>query len=98
MYPLCRAKGLETADGTTDDFTMTVIADSKKRVVLPAAQPGDRFDVRTAADGTLIFAKLGPVPSRPARVKVEKRRGFSVGVLDRPINEEALKEALAEFP
>ena len=77
---------------------MTVIADSKKRVVLPDAKPGDRFDLRTSADGTLILAKLQPVPPQPSGVTVERRGGFSIGVLDRPIDEEALEEALAEFP
>jgi hypothetical protein len=33
-----------------------------------------------------------------AKVRIEKRGQYHVGVLDRPINEESLKEALAEFP
>ena len=31
-------------------------------------------------------------------LSIEKRGQFSVGVLDRPIDEQALKEALADFP
>jgi len=77
---------------------MTVVADSKRRVVLPVAQPGDRFDLRVAEDGTVVLAKLGRVPSQPAQVRVEQRNGFSVGVSDQPINDDALREALAEFP
>ena len=34
----------------------------------------------------------------PASVRVEKKEGFTVGVLDRPIDEKALSEALNEFP
>ena len=77
---------------------MTVVADAKKRVVLSVAEPGDRFNVRVGTDGTVVLARIVRAPSRPARVKVEKRDGFSVGVLDRPIDEEALRQALAEFP
>lgn len=76
---------------------MTVTADEKKRVVLPSARPGDEFEVRESGE-TFVLRRLDPAPARPAKVKVEKRGGFSVGVLDRPIDEEALEEALAEFP
>ena len=78
---------------------MTVVADNKKRVTLRLARPGDRFDVQAASDGHYILTKLEPVPSRgAARVRIEKRGRYHVGVLNRPINEEALKDALAEFP
>lgn len=78
---------------------MTVIADSKKRVTIRHAKPGDRFDVEAAGDGKFILTKLEPVESgRPARVRVKKRDGFTVGVLDHPISEDAIKEALREFP
>ncbi len=42
---------------------MTVTADDKKRVVLPAAKPGDRFDVQVSAEGTFILRRLEPVLS-----------------------------------
>jgi hypothetical protein len=77
---------------------MTVMADTKKRVVLPKARPGDRFDVKTSSEGTFVLTLLQPNRSRQARVKLMKQRGYTVGVLDRPINEAALRETLAEFP
>lgn len=78
---------------------MTVVADNKKRVTLRLAKPGDRFDVQVAAEGNYILTKLEPVqPKRAARVRIEKRGQYHVGVLDHPINEDALKEALADFP
>ncbi|MDB6031291.1 MAG: hypothetical protein JWM16_1629 [Verrucomicrobiales bacterium] len=77
---------------------MTVVADSEKRVLLPVAQPGDSFDLRVAPDGTLMLFRLAQAPSMPAVVKVELRNGFSVGVLDQPIDEEVLKQALDDFP
>lgn len=77
---------------------MTVVVDFKKCVPLPTVQPGDRFDLRMAGEGTFVLTKLESDPYRPANVKVEVRDGFSVGVLDRPIDEQALDKALHEFP
>jgi hypothetical protein len=78
---------------------MTVVTDSKKRVTLRPAKPGDRFDVRVVSDGNYVLTKLEPVKLRgAAKVRIEKRGQYHVGVLDHPINEEALKEAVAEFP
>jgi hypothetical protein len=77
---------------------MTIIADARKRVILRGAKPGDRFDVQVPGDGTFVLRRLEPVKGRTAKVRIEKRGGYSVGVTDRPINEEALKAALADFP
>ena len=78
---------------------MTVVTDNKKRVTIRHAKPGDRFDVEVVGDGRFILTKLEPVqPTRPARVRIKKCDGYSVGVLDHPINESAIKEALSEFP
>ena len=78
---------------------MTVVADNKKRVTLRLAKPGDRFDVQVASDGNYILTRLEPVLLRgTAKVRIEKRGQYHVGVLDRPINEEALKVAVAELP
>jgi hypothetical protein len=76
---------------------MTVIADNKKRVTLPTI-PGERFDVRILRDGQFMLTRLEPSVPRPAKVTVKKEGRYSVGRLDRPISEAALKEALAEFP
>jgi hypothetical protein len=78
---------------------MTVVADSKKRVTLRVAKPGERFDVQVVGDGSFVLTRLEPVSGpRPAKVRVEKRGQYSVGILNRPLNEQALKEALSEFP
>ena len=77
---------------------MTVVADFKKCILLPTAQPGDRFDLQSAGAGKFVLTKLESAPSRPANVRVERRDGFSVGVVDRPMDELALAEALLEFP
>jgi len=78
---------------------MTVVADNKKRVTLRLAKPGDRFDVQVSTGGKFILTKLEPVrESAPAKVRIQKRGPYHVGVLNRPMDEEALKEALADFP
>lgn len=77
---------------------MTVVADNKKRVTLKRANPGDRFDVQISADGKYVLTKLEPVADLPRKARIEKRGRYHVGVLDRPINEAALKQALNEFP
>lgn len=77
---------------------MTVIADAKKCVLIPSAHPGDRFDLQMNGDGKFILTLLQPDLPQPANVSIEKRGGFSVGVLDHPIDEQALADALNEFP
>jgi hypothetical protein len=77
---------------------MKVTVDAQRRVVLPSATPGDSFELQASGEGTFILIRMEPAPTRVAGVKLEKRGGFTVGVLDHPIDEQALKEALAEFP
>lgn len=81
-----------------EDRVMKVIVDDKKRVVLPSAKPGDSFEIQTSGKGTFILIRLEPTATRRSRVKVEKRGRFTVGVLDQPIDEQAITAALAEFP
>jgi hypothetical protein len=76
---------------------MTVIADNKKRVTLPT-KPGERFDVQSFGSDKFILTRLAPVKSRKARVTFKKVDGYTVGMLGHPIDETALRKALAEFP
>lgn len=77
---------------------MTVTADSKRRVLLRNVKPGECFDVQVAGEGRFVLTRLEPVEKQKAKVKIRKVQGYSVGTLDRPINEEAIREALNEFP
>ena len=50
---------------------MTLTADSKKRVVLPAAAPGDVFVCEQTPEGTLlkrIYRKTARIPKTKAQV------------------------------
>jgi len=77
---------------------MTVVADSKHRVTLRHAKPGDRFDLAMEDEGRYVLTKLEPGRPRPAKARFEKRDGYTVVVSDKPVSEAAIKEALAEFP
>ena len=101
FLPTLRQSGrtaLKQGHRACDNAAMRVTADEGRRVVLPSVEPGDNFELQTPADGTFILIRLESASARPAGVKLEKRGAFTVGVLDVPIDEQALKAALAEFP
>jgi len=77
---------------------MTAIADSKHRVTLRQARPGDRFDVEILEEGKYVLTRLEPTKPQPSRVRFEKRNGYTVGISDQPVSEQALRDALDEFP
>ena len=77
---------------------MTVVVDLKNCVQLPTAQPGDRFDLQVAGGDKFVLTRLESDPNQPDHVRIERRGGFTVGALDRPIVEHSLTEALSEFP
>ena len=77
---------------------MTVTTDDRRRVILPSAvKPGERFDLQPFGEGFML-RKLEPVSAKTAKVRFEKRGRYTVAVADQPMNEEALREALADFP
>jgi hypothetical protein len=56
---------------------MTVITDSKKRIVLKPAKPGDRFDFQICEDGSYRLRLLEPVESKvPLVSPVRTSEGF----------------------
>jgi hypothetical protein len=79
-----------------DNPTMTVTTDSKKRVVLPLAKPGDVFDVSPSADGKIVLTRL--VPEKPASVRLVKKNGYTVAVGKHAITQEMVRQAMDEFP
>jgi hypothetical protein len=63
---------------------MTAIADNKKRVMIRAARPGDRFDVQVSEDGKIVLTKLAKQPRDAQMVKPVPYKGLLVieGELD----------------
>lgn len=76
--------------------TVTVVADSKKRVTIRVCNPGDRFDVQQSPDGKVILTPLVP-ESKPNTIRLEKRHGYTVAV-GRKITQAEVRKALDEFP
>jgi len=77
---------------------ITTKADDRKRVVVPHVKPGQVYDVQANGDGSITLTPLKPARHIPRFVKTAKRGKYTVGVLDGPIDPDALKEALADFP
>ena len=73
---------------------MTVIADNKKRVTLPDAKPGDRFDLQFAPDGSVVLRRLEPVKRSVTYVK---RKGLLLARTDQPINWTETREAIDKY-
>ena len=46
-------------------------ADAKRRVVLPAAKPGDVFDVQNQGEGRLLLVRLEP-PKPETRMSMDR--------------------------
>jgi len=54
---------LEASLTIWDNRAVTVTADDKKRVVLPSAEPGDRFDLQASGEGTFVLRRLESLQS-----------------------------------
>jgi hypothetical protein len=76
---------------------MTVTADAKKRVVLPTANPGDRFDVKVRGHGGLLLTLLEPARPR-VRLMRERGTGLLLGVSEHDITWAETRKAMDEFP
>jgi hypothetical protein len=63
-----RTEMLETALILGHHSLVTVIADDRKRIVLTAAEPGDRFDVQSSGEGTFVLRRLDSHQSPPPKL------------------------------
>ncbi len=52
---------------------MTITADSKKRVVIPWAKPGDVFACEQQDQNRFIYTRLTPPPPRKKKTKAQIR-------------------------
>lgn len=76
----------------------TTKADSRKRVVVPRAKPGDVYAIQENADGSFTLTVVKPAEPAKPTCRVKKEGGFTVVVPEQTINEEAIKDLLADFP
>ena len=77
---------------------MTVTADAKQRIRLRAARAGDRFDVQVVSKDQFVLTRLRLARSGVAKATVGKVQGYTVARVDHPVTDEAIREALREFP
>ena len=71
---------------------MTVIVDSKKRVVLPPVKPGDRFEISDLSHGRIMLTRLAPVEA--PLVRAVKTKGRWMGSPAVKINRKAIIESI----
>lgn len=71
---------------------MTVVVDSKKRVVLPPVKPGDRFEVSDLNHGRIVLTRLAPVEA--PLVRAVKVKGRWMGSPSVKINRQAIVAAI----
>ena len=60
---------------------MTVTTGEKKRVVIPSARPGDRFDVQMTLEGKVVLTRL-ELADKPDHVRLVKKHGYTVARQD----------------
>jgi len=71
---------------------MTVVVDSKKRVVLPPVKPGERFEVSDLSHGRIMLTRLSPVEA--PLVRAVKVKGRWMGNPAVKINRKAIVESI----
>ena len=70
---------------------MTTTADSKKRVVLPTASPGDVFDVQRFGDGQFMLVRLARPEPRARLTRAQCLRAIGSAPLLPKMDWEALR-------
>lgn len=76
---------------------MTVTADEKGCILLPDVKAGDQFEVALSSSGGITLTKV-PASRAAGDIRIVRKNGYSVGVLGRPIDLNAIQEALRDVP
>ena len=74
----------------------TSIADSKKRVLIPEAQPGDVFDVQKQADGRVVLVRLVKPKPRPRMTRAQCLRALAAKPLKPRLSWDELRKLTRE--
>ena len=80
-----------------DHSAMIATTDEKKRVMIPSAEPGERFDIQLTPEGKVILTRLDAIEKQET-VRLVKKHGYTVAQGTRPITQEQVRRALDEFP
>jgi hypothetical protein len=75
---------------------MTTKADSKKRVILPEANPGDVFDIHDEGEGRFLLIKLTPPKPKIRSSRAQCLRAIADAPLSPKMDWESLKTITRE--
>ena len=76
----------------------TTTADSERRVTIPQATPGQVYAVHDNSDGSFTVKAVSVSGSADPTCHLAEENGFPVAVPHQPIDEQAIRELLADFP
>jgi len=65
--------------------------------MVPQAKPGQVYAVQENVDGSLTLVEVKTTATANPKCRLVKEAGFTVVVPEQPINEEAIRELLADF-
>jgi hypothetical protein len=71
-------------------------ADTKRRVVLPAAKPGDVFDIQSQGEGRLLLVRLERPKSAPGLSKERCLEAIAAAPLQPTMTWDSLKAVTRE--
>jgi len=71
-------------------------ADAKRRVVLPAAKPGDVFDIQSQGEGRLLLVRLEPPKPGPGMSMARCLEAIDAAPLRPKMSWDSLKAATRE--
>ena len=80
--------------------TLSIVGLSVPEAIAMLA-PGDLYEPEIVSPDEITLRRVSESSangSSPAKVRFEKRGGYTVGVSGQPVSLAAIKEALAEFP
>jgi len=72
------------------------IADAKRRVVLPAAKPGDVFDIQSQGEGRLLLVRLEPPKPTPGMTMARSLEAIAAAPLRPRMTWDSLKALTRE--
>lgn len=86
-----------SASAWWDNPTMAMsTADAKRRVVLPAARPGDVFDIQSQGEGRLLLVRLEPPKPAPRMSMASSLEAIAAAPLRPKMTWDALKAVTRE--
>ncbi|MFZ4777340.1 MAG: hypothetical protein ACOYM3_18385 [Terrimicrobiaceae bacterium] len=76
--------------------TMTTTADSKKRIVLPVAKPGDVFDIQRQGEGRFVLLRLARPEPESRLTRAQCLRAIAASPLHPKMDWVSLRELTRE--